>query len=962
MFQAPVSGRPGVGRAAQGTIGRVATPHVIGRARELAAIERVMDAAEDGVAGLILDGDPGIGKTTLFEAAVARAMQRMWHVLATRPTAGDAGLSFTGLIDLLDGVDDTSLDELPPPQRSSLEVALLRRGNDEPAEPGAVAVATVRVLRGLARARPVLIAIDDLQWLDRPTLRTLEFAVRRLRSEPVLVLVSQRPGGSAVDALGASGAVRPAASPSIPAVESMIAALGDSAITRLRVEPLSIQTLYQLLHERLGLTLGHPALVRVHEASGGNPFFALELARALIESAGRVVAGRPLPVPERLHDLLRQRLGRLPARTRRVLLGAAAMGAPELDELRAAFDLSAGPGLPDELERAERAGVIELRASVVCFTHPLLAASVYSTATPAELRRLHRGLADTAGDLESRARHLALSKVEADEEVAAVLDLAATSAIARGATDVAAQFAEQAFALTPVGGHGACRRALEAGSLALAAGDQVRGRELFELALELAAPGPQRAEGLLRLAEVAEPLQAGIAMCDRALSEDDLEQALQSRLHRVRARISYFIGDVGNARLHAEEGVDLATNAGDPLALGMATAELAHWTFCGGGGVRRELFERAVALDGSAGADAPRSHFAKILMDSGQLGEARLMLERLIDEATARGDLRALATHELHLAELEVLAGHLTSALDHADESLLLRQHVDRPAAPRYIRGMALACLGRAREARDEAQAGLAEAERTDDVIYRMANLHVLGFIELSAEQYGPAHEHLGLAVDLLRPRWNREFGDCHFVPDEIEAAIALGELDRARDLVGWMDAVGQSTRRPWTLATSARCRALLLAADGDLEGAIVEIGRALAEHKRVGMPLELGRTLLVNGIIQRRRRQWAAAQAALRQAEEQFVRLGAATWTQRARSALARIGERSRAHSALTPVEEQIAGLVAEGRTNREIADRLFVSPKTIEATLTHIYRKLEIRTRTELAAAMSRGAEPRI
>jgi DNA-binding CsgD family transcriptional regulator len=936
--------------AAAGKITAPSTPPVIGRARELAAIERALDDVDDGLAGLLLEGDAGIGKTTLFEAAVAAAIERSWHVLASRPTPGDAGLSFTGLIDLFDGIDEAVLAQLPTPQRHALEVALLRREGDKAAEPGAVSVAAVRAVRALARFRPALIAIDDLQWLDLPTLRTLEFAVRRLRSEPVVLLLSQRPEPSTVRA--------PRAAPPLTTrpMESLTTALGSRAVTRLRVGPMSIQAIYELLHARLGLTLAHPALVRVHEASDGNPLFALELARALIESAGRVVPGQPLPVPDRLNDLLRQRLERLPARTRRVLLGIAAMATPDIDELRRAFALPPGPGLPAELERAERAGLIEIRSTAVRFSHPLLASVVYATATPGEQRRLHRRLAEATDDPEAEARHLALSTLEPDETVAAVLDRASATARARGATDIAAQFAETAFALTPIGNGGAHRRALAAGLLALAAGDQARGRELFERALEAAAPGEERAEALLRLAEVADPLPAGIQLCDRALAESDLERSLESRLHRARAGLLYFVGNVGEAREHAEIGVRLAEAAGDTRALAMATAELGHWTFCGGGGVQRDPFDRAVDLDPSPGPFGPRSHLAKVLMDAGELAEARPMLERLVVEATALGDLRAAATHELHLAELEVWAGNWSAALDHADESLLLRQHVDRPAAPRYVRAMALACLGREDEARTEAATGLAEAERMDDVVYRMQNLHVLGFVELAAGRYGPAHEYLGPAVDLLRPRWNREFGDAHFVPDEIEAVIALGDLQRARDLVDWMAVVGRATQRPWTLATGGRCRALLLAAEGDIEAASHELGWALAAHERLSMPLELGRTLLVDGIVQRRRRHRAAAQAALRRAEELFTRLGAAVWVERAEHELARIGVRSRPQRELTPVEARVAGLVAEGLTNREIAGRLFVSHKTVEATLTHVYRKLDIRARAELAALIAR------
>jgi DNA-binding CsgD family transcriptional regulator len=333
------------------------------------------------------------------------------------------------------------------------------------------------------------------------------------------------------------------------------------------------------------------------------------------------------------------------------------------------------------------------------------------------------------------------------------------------------------------------------------------------------------------------------------------------------------------------------------------------------------------------------------------------MLDTLLAEATAVGDLRAAATHELHLGELDVWAGRYEAALDHADECLLLQQHTDRPAAPRYVRAMALACLGRLAQATVEARTGLAEAEQTDDLVDRIQNLHAIGFIELSAERYGSAHEHVGRAVELLRPRWNKEFGDSHPVPDEIEALIALGDLERARELVAWMDRVGRGTGRPWTLATGGRCRALLCAARGDLESAGREVDRALALHDNLPMPLELGRTLLVAGVIKRRQRHRGAAEATLRRAEALFAELDAETWRDRARRELDRLGVRTSPQRELTPVEHRVARLVAEGLTNREIADRLFVSPKTVEATLTHIFRKLDVGSRAEVAAAVARN-----
>jgi DNA-binding CsgD family transcriptional regulator len=268
---------------------------------------------------------------------------------------------------------------------------------------------------------------------------------------------------------------------------------------------------------------------------------------------------------------------------------------------------------------------------------------------------------------------------------------------------------------------------------------------------------------------------------------------------------------------------------------------------------------------------------------------------------------------------------------------------------------MAHACLGDVGEARSLAEAGLVEARRAEDVVVRMQNLHVLGFVELSLGNHEAARSPLGEATDLLRPRWNREFGDCHMVPDEIEALVALGDLARAEDLVEWMDEVAHATQRPWTVATSARSRALVQAARNDLAEADATLERALAAHERLPMPLELGRTLLTRGVVQRRMRRRALARETLEQALALFEGRGATLWAARARSEMARIGVRSGAQVDLTPVEQRIAALVAQGCTNREIAASLSLSTKTVEANLSRSYRKLGVRSRAELVARLS-------
>jgi DNA-binding CsgD family transcriptional regulator len=477
---------------------------------------------------------------------------------------------------------------------------------------------------------------------------------------------------------------------------------------------------------------------------------------------------------------------------------------------------------------------------------------------------------------------------------------------------------------------------------------------LFDRALRFAEDGEQRAVALFHKAQLATPFGEGVALGERALRET-VDSSLQSRIHRLLGAISYALGDVAQAEYHAREAVRLAEGGPDAEALGLARAELAHWTFCGGGGFREDLFVRAVSLDASPGAASSRSHYAKISLDAGYLERARNQLDDLLAEATARGDLHGVATHRLHLAQLEMWQGNFHRAIEHAEESLFLHEYSDQPSAPRHVKAMSLACLGRMESAREEAEIGLVEATRSENVLLSMYNQHVLGFIELSMGSPSAAHRHLAKAVELHRPRWNREFGDAHYVPDEVEALLALGEMDQAADLVAWMEEVGAATGRTWVLATSGRSRGLLLAAQGRMPEADLAFQRSLVHHRELAMPFELARTLLAHGTLQRRRKQRAMAAETLRQARDVFASLDSPLWAEKAQSELDRIGIRSQAQLVLTPVEEQIALLASQGHNNREIADLLFISRKTVEANLTHIYRKLGIHSRAQLGTALA-------
>jgi predicted ATPase len=402
----------------------VTRPSIVGREPELARIHEFVDDVGRGGARLILEGDAGIGKTVLWREGVGRAEEHGLVVLASRPGPSELRLTFAALADLLAPVSSAVLDELPGPQRRALDVALLRSDPEGPApDQRSVSAGFLSVLRSLASETPVVVALDDAQWLDAPTRRVLHFTLRRLEGEPVGLLAAVRSGGG-----GALHELRSA--------------------HRLILGPLNLAELHEIVKAELGQTFARPTLVRIERTSSGNPFFALELARAILEGATPISGSEPLPVPADLTKLLERRVRRLSARSRRALLTAAALSRPTTEIVD-----------PDGVEEAEATGLVRVDgAGRVVFAHPLLATAVYGSATPHRRREVHRELAGRVTDAEARARHLALAATGPDDEVAENLVRAARSAVRRGAPDAAIELLELAYELTPPG----CREHLHA--------------------------------------------------------------------------------------------------------------------------------------------------------------------------------------------------------------------------------------------------------------------------------------------------------------------------------------------------------------------------------------------------------------------------------------------------------------------------------------------------------------------
>ncbi len=382
---------------------------VVGRGNELSRLDAFMDDVAHGPAVLLLEGESGIGKTTLWKRGVAAAAERGWRVLSTRPAESEAKLSYAGLADLLEASDDV-IQALPDPQRNALEVALLRAGPEEgsSSDARAVSAAVLTALREAAAAGPVLIALDDVQWLDPSTASALGFAVRRLESEPIGLLLARREAGAALP-FGLSRA------------------FPEDRIARIRLEPLSVDDLGVLLHARLGASLPRPTLKRLHEMSGGNPFFALEIARAELRGELRPT-GAALPVPQTLReDLLRDRLRALPSSNREILLYASACSRPTVELLEA---VAGSTDVAGHLTKAVDAGIVEIDGDGVSFTHPLYGSAIYAEASREHRHRVHRQLAEVIEDPEERARHLALGTDDPDPEAAAALEVAAQAAVA----------------------------------------------------------------------------------------------------------------------------------------------------------------------------------------------------------------------------------------------------------------------------------------------------------------------------------------------------------------------------------------------------------------------------------------------------------------------------------------------------------------------------------------------------
>jgi DNA-binding CsgD family transcriptional regulator len=458
------------------------------------------------------------------------------------------------------------------------------------------------------------------------------------------------------------------------------------------------------------------------------------------------------------------------------------------------------------------------------------------------------------------------------------------------------------------------------------------------------------------VADLDDPRKA-VDLYREALAEAKGNPALEAEIHLNLAGLVIVTEERHRGLTHAGLAVEAASHAGDATLSCRALSTFGFLHFRGGRGIPREQMEKALALERSLPEwplnGEATSVLAFQLVWSGELERARRLLDDQREALHARDDPEEAGALWL-LSVLEWRAGNWELGARHAADSLALRAQFGREGqrAVAELPGAVIAAhQGRIEDARDRSERALALAEADGIRIAQSGHLWVLGFLELSCGDPATALGYLERAWEIRDSVRVLEPGHRLDLADTLEALIAVGELAEAeRKLVPW-EKRARALDRSWALAITARCRALLLAARGDPAGAQAGFELALAEHARTQDPFQHARTLLAQGVTQRRAKQRGAARVTLEQALAIFERLGAPLWAEKARSELARIGGRAAARGELTEAERRIATLVAEGRTNREVAAALFVTEHTVEGALTRAYRKLDVRSRTELA-----------
>ena len=906
----------------------MAEAEIVGREAELEIVRAFLDEGSAARA-LLISGAAGVGKTTLWESALSAARERAVLALSTRGNEAEAQLAFTALIDLLDGIDTGTLD-LPAPQLQALEVALLRAGpTGTPPEPQAIALGLLNALRALGDRGPLIVAVDDLHWLDAPSADALAYAARRLDHERVRFLLTWREGSQS----------------------ALEGAFPPRVVATVEVGALSLGATRRLLAQRLALSLPRHVLRHLHDSTLGNPLFALEVGRRLAARGSPAHGEEDFPVPDRVEDLLGTRVAGLPAPLRRLLLAVALNARLRPTEL---VEIASPAALDEAVDR----GLLRVEAGRVRPSHPLLAAAAKAQSRVDERRQLHLELAGVVADIEMRARHLALATEQPEEQLAATVAAAAASAGSRGAVREAVELAEHALRLTPAGSPERAERLLSLAGVLSVAGtkeDEQRITALLEPELKSLPPGGPRVRAYLLLTEgIVEDNDEIRGYLDRALAESGDDVTLRAR---VLAEISENMTLIRVERIREAES--LAREAVNVLGLRGRALHSLSWALALEGRDVSHLCDQAPATSAFAlrTLTSPKRALSRRLVWRGELDRARDVLAGLLSLADERGEAYSYALLRLHACQLELRIGDCDAAQPLLDE---WAESSDPLMWPMYERCQALlaAARGFPSEAVVWGERTIAQAESTGARWDWLEARRAVGLAELLRGEPAPAADSLRAVWEHTRREGVDEPGVFPVAPDLVEALVDLGELDEAQVTTNRLRELSDAQDHPWGRVSARRCAALIrLAKTGAYdERAAASLAQAAAAYGELGLRFDRARTLLSLGRAQRRSRKWAAARASLEESASAFDELGSPGWAEATRSELARVGgRRGRAAGELTEAERRVAGLATEGLSNKEIASRLFVTVRTVEVHLKHVYAKLGIRSRAQLAGRLT-------
>ena len=793
----------------------------------------------------------------------------------------------------------------------------------------------------------MLVVVDDAQWLDSATSEVLRFVARRVRGGGVRLLAARRAGAPAAAGFGGE----------LPSDR------------RIALGPLSLGAIHAIVYARTGLALDRPRLRRLHQLSGGNAFYAIELARGIQTGTFGLAEGDPLP-PD-LESLVGSRLSSLPADVRSLLAAAAAASTPTTQLLRA---VDPEADVDERLAHAVEAGVIAPPGGddgAISFTHPLLATATLASISFDDRRDVHRVLARTVADPVERARHLALGSSGPDESVATILEGAALDAFRRGAPSAAADLSAAARRFSEPADRVAIeRRSLSEAEYRFEAGAPDQAASLLDALIEEAPRGPARARLLARRARIAhfaDDVGGGVRLLKRALDEAGSEAALRGEIEEGLAwGLLLMRADLSDAVRHASNAV---RHASTDSARAEALAAKALSRFAVGRDASAPM-RAALALEPATLHLRVLRHpsFARAyqLACMDDLDGARELLDDLRGRAEAHGDESAMATILNHLASVETLAGRFEVAGAQAAEAAdLAHASGQRPARAAALGRLALvaAHTGEEAEARSHAQHALDISADPNDARAALARggeaaIWALGTLSLATGDPGAAVNHLRPMGDALLGAGIREPGELRFLLDEVEGLLGIGDLAAARARAAVLEDLAGRTRRPGPRVAAGVAAAQVMAALDDPHLALDRLVDAVELSRDLPTPLVAGRALLAKGRVERRAKRRGAARATLTEAAGRFEAVGAAVWVAVALAEIARIGGRSASTETLTPTETAVAELVATGMSNREVAAALFVTPKAVEANLARIYAKRRVRSRTELARQMASEA----